>query len=1259
MTVNRLDQAAPREAPARAASVWWLRRLLPLLMFVACVLISNAVLGSNEVPPETPPPPSPPTLGWPSSPVVPAGTVGTLAGSGTVGADGQYHYTLPIEIPPGRAGMQPALALAYSSGAGNGLVGVGWQLTGLSAIKQCPRTFATDGTAAGVALDGSDVLCLDGVRLIDISSESSPHTSYRTEDESFARISRKTSNSGGDYFEVWTKEGGILTYSIQTPGEASLGLPSLHAEWTGWLLSSAQDRSGNTVSYSWSVNSSREAQITRITYTGRLRTGEIGQRFVLFQYEGRPDVIVDTIPGTDTYGIDFSTTTRLKSIECYAPSPLARSGTASTTSVTPALAWAYVLHYDPSVSTGRSILTSVTRTGALGGREYAKVFSWSHDGSHTDGQIEYNPLSPSSIPFSSFDSFNPLPVDVDGDGRDELLTEDGNGDIRLTWSPSLSPLVLSKSLSGLSSATLVDARFGDLDGDGIPEIIAPDHDSDSTGSRYYRIYRWDQASKDYFDATPSGWSELYVAGNDPYPQENPLYLVDVDGDGLPDLIKADHDPADPYVDPDRPSLANQPAGLVFDWSIRRNVGGVLGAKVTFIQPAALGSPVNILSVPTSASPFGAFATSDGSTAAVLWGMNIWVGFGPYDWSTFIPPNTNNVSPKHYTTYVARLASALERVGPWDGSVDISADIGIPFCAMGFGGLFNPCNVNPQGNGANASVYSYSKTATAPVPLQGAAFLEGQHLCAIGNFDGSGVAERYCFDPIQDFALDHPIADQNSVLSINATWKTDVPHWRVRVADLDGDGRDDLIAYHLTSNDVPDSAFRVWIDAVGQRRIDTLPRIPLIVGNFNGDGKADMIGGTPAELAAGTASVALGNTASRDLLVEIGDEGAPTSTYFVDYAQVWAPPTGPACTYPVHCVHEALNVVSRHSLYQGADSGQFQTRIYGYDEPRYDLRGHGFLGFAEIREWDPERPAETITLYDNVNSTNGVFVAFLPRHTLSYVPTQEMSLADLSAREPRATNVRVMQRTAYYDVMSLNGGKTYFRHPTTWSTSETEATAMLDVSPYVRRHFSNFGQPTFLRQRSGAYEFDGFGNPTHVTSATIGGVSTDTSYIYEYRISDWLLGLVHSAHTVVASPTSTPPARNVYYTYDTNGDLADVQTEFYATDPAIPETTHLSRNADGLVTAITQFALGELPRGSYTEYDPDEGIFPRRTWNDLGHTTLSLYHPTFGKVSAAIDPNGAAAEVVYGCSSVPDAVHRGFCGPPDGSETTLCNTTTSV
>jgi hypothetical protein len=47
----------------------------------------------------------------------------------------------------------------------------------------------------------------------------------------------------------------------------------------------------------------------------------------------------------------------------------------------------------------------------------------------------------------------------------------------------------------------------------------------------------------------------------------------------------------------------------------------------------------------------------------------------------------------------------------------------------------------------------------------------------------------------------------------------------------------------------------------------------------------------------------------------------------------------------------------------------------------------------------------------------------------------------------------------------------------------------------------------------------------------------------------------------------------------------------------------------------------------------------------------------------VDPETSAAQriirVPFGCSSVPDAVHRGFCGPPDGSETTLCNTTTSV
>jgi hypothetical protein len=78
-------------------------------------------------------------------PVVATTAVGTIPGDASVTADGTFTYGMPIEVPPGRVGMQPSLAITYASSEVESALGVGFSLSGLSSITRCPRTIAQDG----------------------------------------------------------------------------------------------------------------------------------------------------------------------------------------------------------------------------------------------------------------------------------------------------------------------------------------------------------------------------------------------------------------------------------------------------------------------------------------------------------------------------------------------------------------------------------------------------------------------------------------------------------------------------------------------------------------------------------------------------------------------------------------------------------------------------------------------------------------------------------------------------------------------------------------------------------------------------------------------------------------------------------------------------------------------------------------------------------------------------------------------------------
>jgi Salmonella virulence plasmid 65kDa B protein len=144
--------------------------------------------------------------------------VGWTEGAFSVSEDGAAQYSLPLWMPKGRGDARPEPALPYNSRSGNGLLGVGWSLQGLSTIAPCDRTFAQDGFRDGVQFDGSDALCLDGNRLLSLTTTPVPEMHYKAERESFLRIIGHGAQLGVPHAAAIRRESVALTFHDQRSG---------------------------------------------------------------------------------------------------------------------------------------------------------------------------------------------------------------------------------------------------------------------------------------------------------------------------------------------------------------------------------------------------------------------------------------------------------------------------------------------------------------------------------------------------------------------------------------------------------------------------------------------------------------------------------------------------------------------------------------------------------------------------------------------------------------------------------------------------------------------------------------------------------------------------------------------------------------------------------------------------------------------------------------------------------------------------------
>lgn len=273
----------------------------------------------------------------------PAGAAGVVTGTQfAVNESGAATLSVPVQVPRGIGGLEPQLSLQYTSGGGNGLLGIGWSLQGVSSITRCPRTLAADGVRGAVNFDADDRFCLDGQRLLKVAgtNPNAPYevssqrgygvdgSEYRTERDGFSRITAVGSYAGQTAvprgFKVETKSGLVLEYgNTRSTGEAtsqvftawSTLVPGRLRTIQRWMVRRIADRQGNAVDFFYCAGevlpllaspppadadgatscyavTSPEAPshlLHYIRYTQRV-DGQEGRQAVVFRYGERPDV---------------------------------------------------------------------------------------------------------------------------------------------------------------------------------------------------------------------------------------------------------------------------------------------------------------------------------------------------------------------------------------------------------------------------------------------------------------------------------------------------------------------------------------------------------------------------------------------------------------------------------------------------------------------------------------------------------------------------------------------------------------------------------------------------------------------------------------------------------------------------------------------------------------------------------------------------------------------------------------------------------
>lgn len=439
-------------------------------------------------------------------------------------------------------------------------------------------------------------------------------------------------------------------------------------------------------------------------------------------------------------------------------------------------------------------------------------------------------------------------------------------------------------------------------------------------------------------------------------------------------------------------------------------------------------------------------------------------------------------------------------------------------------------------------------------------------------------------------------------------------YQLIVGDANGDGYDDIYAIKKSTDKQGKEAPMVYLnDGTGSfyfqpmsPTTDALDRCKVYTGDFNGDGKTDIVT-TPdwEHTNENYFQLFLTHAQNSNLLTRITDGmGNFTDISYKYLSDNTVHHQDFDSNYPLTTFCAAWPVVSQVSTPNGI--GGTDVKTYTYRNALIHKDGRGVIGFMGVNIKDETTQVVTDTEYE-VNSEK--FILNL-KHSVTTV------------------NGQLISESTIYNGVQDYGNDVY---------------SCLPDSTVEQAYEYNTG--TQISKVRTSYLYDGYGNPIEVTS-TNGDITTITVNSYDNDAHRWYIGRLSQA-VVTKKKASETKIRQAIFEYDKiSGLLVGETTE---PDDILGFKKEYEHDAFGNIKKSTTTPNNSryAPRSQSTTYDA-KGRFIEQETNSLGHSVSHTIDPDNGQLIESVDANDIKTEYSY------DAFNR-----QTGSLTPIASTSTEI